>query len=173
MKLFVPQDSNDETKAIGVMLSLLFLGLIILGITTMSEGGVLLVGLCLIVGVPTLILTKKIKKCGLYIDGERIYYKRLNAKEYSINDIKGVMILTHQVQGSHKGFASLFRIKTKDYTITYLNEILPEFYSFEKGDLDFEDLYSNRILFRTVHNESVLEYFREKNVPIINRVQIN
>lgn len=168
MKKFVPESSNDETKAIAVILSVLFLGLpIILGIVNFDEGGMLLVGLCLIVCVPTLILTKNIKKVGLYIDGEKLTFKRLKSKEYSIDEIKGVMILPHQVQGSQRGFGSLFRIKTKEYTITYLSEVLSEFYAFEKGNLDFEDLYGKYILFQTVYDEDVLEYLEERNLTIV------
>ena len=170
MKKFVPENSNDEIKAIGVILSVLFLGLTILGIANFNEGGMLLIGLCLIVGVPTLILTKNINKVGFYIDGDKLSFKRLKSKEYSIDDIQGIMVLPHQVQGSRRGFGCLFRIKTKENTIIYLSEVLPEFYTFEKGDLDFEDLYRKHILFRTVYDEDVIKYLKERNIPIISKI---
>ncbi len=167
MKLFVPQD--NETTVIGVMGIVLFATLIVLGVVSMSAAGLLLAGFSLLVGVLTLILTKKTGKSGLYIDDEKLVFKLLKAKKYSLNDIKGIIVLTYQVQ-AHHGFARLWRINTAEYKILYLKNVLAEFYTFDKGHQDFMDLYGNHILFHTVYDENVIEYLKSKNIPIISRV---
>ncbi|MBQ4150565.1 MAG: hypothetical protein IJC81_02030 [Clostridia bacterium] len=110
-----------------------------------------------------------VSKAGLHIKNDDIvFYKGWLKKKYSIDDFAGVLVLKTQVRHKYGSPTYVSNFKGEyEYSIVYLNEVLPEFSKYKKGNIDFLIYYPKYVIFNTTYDERVIGYFKDKNVPVI------
>lgn len=107
-----------------------------------------------------------LSKFGLYIDNDKIVFKRFLQKQIDIKDIKGLLILKSEYRTRY----SYHYIKNQDkdlkYSIVYLKEADSRFADFNLGDVRFMSNHREDAYFYTVYDEEIIELFKGK-IPII------
>ena len=110
------------------------------------------------------------RKPGLYIENDKLVFKRFLRKHLDVKDVAGLLILKSEYRTRYSYHYIKNRDKSFKYSIIYLKEVSPEFAKFDMGDISFASwgwgLYKEDAYFYTVYDEDVIELFKGK-VPII------
>jgi len=164
MNLFVKANHFD-LKFLWMITVIADVALIIFGIqdNTLNLSFAIASGLTILV----LVLWLFAKNEGLLIEDDKLCYKSLRKKYYEINQIAGLHIVKDQIP--LKRFISI-DVKNK-YKIIYLKDRDYEKRSTDNGFWDFWIHHSKHILFFTVYDEKVIEYFNSKGILITGTKQ--
>ena len=103
----------------------------------------------------------------LIIDGNKLCYKSIRKKFYDISDVSGLLVVKAQVAVGKT--LSGWDLKNK-YVIVYLKEKNFEHKS-HYGSIDLWKYHGDHILFTTVYDEKVIEYFKLKGIPVTGEIQ--
>lgn len=113
------------------------------------------------------------RRVGLFIDHDTLCYKGIIKRNYNIDDIERIHIVTAQICLGYNVFDSSYRnIFVKDlkgnyhYSILYLNTKNIKMFNNDNGDLDFYFNHRDSILFSTEYDEKVIEYFKLKGIAV-------
>lgn len=166
MKLFVQADEY-AIKFTVVMTIIADVAFIIAGIyeKNLYPNLVMAGGLTILVAVLWLVSRRE----GLLIEGDKLCYGVIKKKCYNINQFAELHIVKDQI---HIGKFVNIDVKVKGnnkYKIIYMKECVVN--DGEKGVLDFHLHHGKKLLFETVYDERVIEYFKEKGVPIIGNTK--
>ena len=107
-----------------------------------------------------------LKKFGLYIENDKIVFKRFLRKQLDIKDIKGLLILKSEYRTRYSYHYIKNQDKSFKYSIIYLKEVDTRFADFNLGDMHFMSNHREDAYFYTVYDEEVIEHFKGK-IPII------
>ncbi len=101
---------------------------------------------------------------GLLIEDGKVFYKSFRKKYYDINEIAGLHIVKDQI--TLGGYSSI-RINLKNkYKIIYLKDRDYKNFSTDDGIHDFYVHHSKHILFTTIYDERVIEYFKFRGITV-------
>ena len=107
-----------------------------------------------------------LRKFGLYIDNDKIVFKRFLQKQLDIKDIKGLLILKSEYRTRYSYHYMKNRDKSFKYSIIYLKEVNTRFADFNLGNMHFMSNHREETYFYSVYDEEVVELFKGK-IPII------
>ena len=162
MKLYIKTD-NYTIKFALIMTAIADVALIVFGIAenTMNTSLVIACGLTVLVTLLWMVARNE----GLVIEKDKLFYKSIRKKYYELNQIAGLHIVKDQI---YLGNLSCINLKIKGeykYKIIYLND--KDFdYNKNYGVHEFNIHYSKYVLFSTVYNEEVIEYFKQRGIQI-------
>ena len=168
MQRFIPQDGREYYKILILLFTILIAFILILALCGRS---IVLFFVALLLTIVCIFLLRCISKFGLYIDNEKLTFKRFFKRQIATEDVSGLLILKSQIKTRY----TTSYIKNKNgkfqYSIIYLKEVRPEFADYDRGNLDF--LFSNKeyAYFYTVYDERIIELFKGK-VPIITCIWV-
>lgn len=164
MKLFVKAD-NYTMKFLWLVTVIADVALIIFGIkdNTFNSSFVIAGGLTIFV----MVLWLFAKNEGLLIENDKLCYKSLRKKYYETDQIAGLHIVKDQI---YLGRLISIDLKNK-YKIIYLKDRDYENRSTDDGVYDFWINHSKNILFTTIYDEKVVEYFDSKGFLITGEKQ--
>lgn len=168
MQIFVKSDAYAYKFAL-IMVAIADIALIVTGIQDKTLYSSLLIAFCLTTSIILVGLLSR--REGLYIDNDRLYYKSIKKKNYDVNQIKGIHIAKAQI---HIGTFVNISVKLKGqykYKIIYLKDRDFESRSGDNGAYDFWYNHAKHILFTTVYDEQVIEYFKSKGIPVTGEMQ--
>lgn len=164
MKKFIPQN-HKEIETIGtfctILIAIIILFPFLLGDWRISLFVVLLASPLLYMGLFPLL-----RKFGLYIENDKIVFKRFSQKQIDIKDIKGLLILRSEYRTRYSYHYIKNRDKSFKYSIIYLKEVEPKFADFNLGNMHFMSNHREDAYFYTVYDEEIIELFKGR-IPII------
>ena len=168
MKAFIKAD-NYSAKFLWIITLIADVALIVFGIqeNTFNISFTIACGLTILVTVLWLLCRNE----GLLIENDKLYYKGLRKKHYEINQIAGLHIVKDQI---YLGNLSSIDLKIKGeykYKIIYLKDKDFENSSTDNGVWDFHFYHRKHILFTTVYDEKVIEYFKSKGIEVTGVIQ--
>ena len=170
MKLFVKAD-NYSLKYTWVITIIADIALVVFGLqeNTFKSSFAIACGLTMLVALLWFFGRKE----GFIIENDQIYYKSIRKKPYEINQIAGLHIVKDQLLLVYLGCTPWsIDIKRKGeyrYKIIYLKD--RNFESRDNGVVDFWFRHSKHILFITVYDKQVIEYFKSKGVEVTGAIQ--
>ncbi len=164
MKKFIPQN-HKEIETIGtfgtILIAIIILFPFLLGAWRISLFMVLLASPLFFMGLFPLL-----RKFGLYIENDKIVFKRFLRKQLEVKDVAGLLILKSEYRTSN----SYRYIKNGDkgfkYSIIYLKEVDTRFADFNLGNMHFMSNHREDAYFYTIYDEEIIELFKGK-IPII------
>ena len=168
MKLFIKSD-NYSAKFLWVITAVADIALIVFGIqeNTFKFSFTIACGLTILVTVLWLLCRNE----GLLIENDKLCYKGLRKKYYEINQIAGLHIVKDQIYIGNLISIDL-KIKGKyKYKIIYLKDRNFENLSSDDGVYDFYIHHRKHILFTTVEDEKVIDYFKKKDITVTGEMQ--
>ncbi len=168
MKLFIKAD-NYSAKFLWIITLFADIALIVFGIqeNTFKSSFTIACGLTILVTVLWLLGRNE----GLLIENDKLCYKGIRKKYYEINQIAGLHIVKDQI---YLGRLISIDLKVKGkykYKIIYLKDREFENQSNKNGVWDFHIHYAKHILFTTIYDEKVIEYFKSRGIPITGEMQ--
>ena len=159
MNLFIKAD-NSNLKFLWIITVIADIALIVFGIydNTFYSSFVIASVLTILV----MVLWMCTRNEGLLIEDDKLCYKSLRKKYYDINQIAGLHIVKDQI---YLGRLISIDLKNK-YKIIYLKDRDYKKRSSDNGIWDFHIHHGKHILFTTVYDEKVIEYFKSKGIEI-------
>lgn len=119
-----------------------------------------------------LLLVNYYKTVGLYIVGEKIYYKNFMKQHIDSNEIKGIIIVrSYSAGGKYRGFYPLKDNNGNSlYTAILVKNITQDMIDFDKGDLWFIHNFKQHILTWAIYSEAAIGHLKllGPNIEIIN-----
>lgn len=171
MKLFVKAD-NYNAKYNWLITIIADIALVVFGLleNTLKSSLAIACGLTMLVALLWFFSRKE----GFIIENDQLYYKSIKKKNYDINKIVGLHIVKDQLLLVYLGGGTpwIIDIKKKGeykYKIIYLKD--KNFENYEGGVIDFWFRHRKHILFITVYDKQVIEYFKSKGVEITGEIQ--
>ncbi len=164
MKLVVKADTYGMGFYITIAIIVDFL-LIFSGIeeNTLIESGITALVITMFVAICFIIAINE----KLIIDGNELCYKSIRKKLYAVSDVRGLLVV--KAQAIVGKMLSGWDLKTK-YVIVYLKDKDFEYKS-HYGSVDLLKYHRKHILFTTVYDEKVIEYFKSKGISITGEIQ--
>ena len=105
------------------------------------------------------------RKFGLYIDNDKIVFKRFLQKQLDVKDVAGLLILKSEYRTRYSYHYMKNKDKSFRYSIIYLKEVDTRFADFNLGDIRFMSNHREDAYFYTVYDEEVIDFFKGK-IPI-------
>ncbi len=163
MKLVVKSDTYGVGFAITITIIADFL-LIFFGIkdNTLLGSGITALVITLFIAICFIISINE----KLIIDGNKLCYKSIRKKFYDISDVSGLLVVKAQVAVGKT--LSGWDLKNK-YVIVYLKDKNFEYKS-HYGSIDLWKYHRKHILFTTVYDEQVIEYFKLKGISVTGEI---
>ena len=111
------------------------------------------------------------RKEGLLIENDKLCYISMRKKYFEINQIAGLHIVKEQIPLGR--FISIdLKVKGEyKYKIIYLKDRDFKINNSDNGVRDFWIHHAKHILFVTVYDEKVIEYFKSKGIGITGNIQ--
>ncbi len=106
------------------------------------------------------------KKPGLYIEKDKLVFKRFLQKQLDVKDVAGLLILKSEYRTRYSYHYIKNRDKSFKYSIIYLKEVDNRFADFNLGNIHFMSNHREDAYFYTVYDEEIIELFKGK-IPII------
>ena len=107
-----------------------------------------------------------LRKFGLYIENDKLVFKRFLQKQLDLKDVAGLLILKSEYRTRYSYHYITNKDKIFMYSIIYLREVDSRFADFNLGDIRFMLNHREDAYFYTVYDEEVIELFKGK-IPII------
>lgn len=165
MKKFIPQN-HKEIEGIVTLYMFLLAVVIILVLFLCWDWRIFLLLALLASPILYMGLLPLLRKFGLYIENDKIVFKRFLRKQLDIKDIKGLLILKSEYRTRYSYHFIKNRDKSFKYSIVYLKEVDPIFADFNLGDVRFMSCHKEDAYFYTVYDEEIIEFFKGK-IPIM------
>ncbi len=164
MKIVVKTDTYGVGFTITMTIIVDFL-LIFFGIkdNTLIESGITALVITLFIAICFIIAINE----KLIIDGNKLCYKTIRKKFYDISDVSGLLVVKAQVAVGKT--LTGWDLKNK-YVIVYLKDKNFEYKS-HYGSIDLWKYHRKHILFTTVYDEQVIEYFKLKGISAKGEIQ--
>lgn len=107
----------------------------------------------------TIFFIKSFNKCGLYIVGNKLYYKRLICQQINPSDIVGIKIIHSMACGGRiRGFYDIKDSKGNSlYSAIFLKGIDADMKTYNRGDIMFNGRFKKYIMFSVVYDEKVIK----------------
>ena len=163
MKKFIPQDHEEFDKTVKFYLIVFA---VIVFVFLWFDWKVFLIAILICSPLFLMGLCPLLRKFGLYIDNDKIVFKRFLQKQLDIKDIKGLLILKSEYRTRYSYHYTKNRDKSFKYSIIYLKEVDTRFADFNLGNMHFMSNHREDAYFYTVYDEEVIEFFKGK-IPII------
>ncbi len=163
MNLFIKADKYT-LKLVVIITLISDIALIILGIqdNTFNSSLAIACGITILVTVLWLLCRNE----GLLVENDKLCYKSIIKKYYKPNQIAGLHIVKEQI---YLGRLISIDLKIKGeyrYKIIYLKDRNFENRSNDNGICDFYINHSKHILFTTLYDDRIIEYFKSKGISI-------
>ena len=107
-----------------------------------------------------------LRKFGLYIDNDKLVFKRFIQKKLDVKDVAGLLILKSEYRIRYSYHYMKNKDKSFKYSIIYLKAVDTRFADFNLGDIHFMSNHREDAYFYTVYDEEAIELFKGK-IPII------
>lgn len=163
MQKFIPQNHKEIDK---ITIFFLIVFAIIVLVFLWFDRKVFIVATLISLPLLFMGLFPLLRKFGLYIENDKIVFKRFSHKQLDIKDIKGLLILKSEYRTRYSYQYIKNRDKSFKYSIIYLKEVDNRFIDFNLGDVRFMSNHREDAYFYTVYDEEIIELFKGK-IPII------
>lgn len=104
---------------------------------------------------------------GLYIHGDRMYYKKIRKQNIDINSLCAVKIIKAEIDGKF-GRRAVKDVRGNNmYSMIFLTNVEPTMYDYQQGDTMFIHEFRKHVYFYTVLDEKILEYLKILNPTFV------
>lgn len=106
-------------------------------------------------------------KFGLYINGNGVFFQKIRRKEIDISEINAIKIIQSEIDGKY-GRRAIKNIHGKQmHSMIFLKSVQKNMKDYEHEDTTFVHEFKDDILFCTVFDKKVLEYFKTKKDNLV------
>lgn len=159
--------SNIYVTPLLISVHMLFIAICLFFLYRFPQKFIIVVLIISIFSVLIFTLIKIFNTIGLYIIGNKLFYKNLSLKEVNPFDIVGVKVIKSRAVGKYIGNYDLKTIKGKQlYSAVFLNKLDGEMIKYNRGDLEFISKYRSNVIFTIRYDFKAVKKIQEINKQI-------